>query len=305
MKALGVGLGAFPFVDVEVVRLGLDPPRLVLAGSALALARRAGVTRWHLSLTHTDRVAMAFVVAEGPGIDGASTGCGPPPEAVASGPMQPVLTVAEMNAVDAAAQATIPLEVLVGRAGHAVARVALDMLGGAYGRRVTVIAGRGNNGADGRVAARYLAGRGVRVTVVEAATEPDPTAPIGPADLVIDAAYGTGFHGRYRSPAVDPGTPVLAVDIPSGVAGDTGSASGTPLAARRTVTFVALKPGLVQGDGVGLAGRVTVVDIGLPPGESGHLGRWTTVTWPPCSPPAAATATNGRPPCWWWPARPA
>jgi holo-[acyl-carrier protein] synthase len=67
MKALGVGLGAFPFVDVEVVRIGLDPPHLVLAGSALALARQAGVTRWHLSLTHTDRVAMAFVVAEGAG----------------------------------------------------------------------------------------------------------------------------------------------------------------------------------------------------------------------------------------------
>jgi holo-[acyl-carrier protein] synthase len=67
MKALGVGLGAFPFVDVEVVRLGLDPPGLVLAGSARARARRAGVTRWHLSLTHTDQVAMAFVVAEGAG----------------------------------------------------------------------------------------------------------------------------------------------------------------------------------------------------------------------------------------------
>jgi hydroxyethylthiazole kinase-like uncharacterized protein yjeF len=197
--------------------------------------------------------------------------------------MQPVLTVAEMNAVDAAAQASIPLEVLVGRAGHAVARVALDMLGGAYGRRVTVIAGRGNNGADGRVAARYLASRGARVTVVEAAgssgaasgdsgssgagstdTGPD----IGPADLVIDAAYGTGFHGEYRAPAVGPGTMVLAVDIPSGVEGDTGAAPGQPMAADRTVTFVALKPGLVQGDGIGLAGRVTVVDIGLPTGAA-------------------------------------
>jgi holo-[acyl-carrier protein] synthase len=78
MKALGVGLGAFPFVDVEVVRLGLDPPHLVLAGSALALARQAGVTRWHLSLTHTDRVAMAFVVAEGAGGEGAPRAAGRP-----------------------------------------------------------------------------------------------------------------------------------------------------------------------------------------------------------------------------------
>jgi holo-[acyl-carrier protein] synthase len=64
MKALGVGLGAFPFRDVDVVRTGLDPPSVVLYGAADALARRAGVGRWHLSLTHTDQVAMALVVAE-------------------------------------------------------------------------------------------------------------------------------------------------------------------------------------------------------------------------------------------------
>ncbi len=65
MKALGVGLGAFPFADVEVVRSGLDAPSLALHGAAAGLARRVGVDRWHLSLTHTDRVAMAVVVAEG------------------------------------------------------------------------------------------------------------------------------------------------------------------------------------------------------------------------------------------------
>ncbi len=65
MKALGVGLGAFPFVDVEVVRVGLDAPVLELHGEAEELAGRRGVVRWHLSLTHTDLVAMAIVVAEG------------------------------------------------------------------------------------------------------------------------------------------------------------------------------------------------------------------------------------------------
>jgi holo-[acyl-carrier protein] synthase len=64
MKALGVGLGAFSFVDVEVVRSGLDAPYLVLSGAAEELARRAGVGHWHLSLTHTDLVAMASVLAE-------------------------------------------------------------------------------------------------------------------------------------------------------------------------------------------------------------------------------------------------
>ena len=177
--------------------------------------------------------------------------------------MQPVLTVSEMKVVDAEALASTPVDVLVGRAGHAVALAALDLLGGAYGRRVVAVCGRGNNGADGRVAARVLAGRGARVRTVEAGTG----GAVGPADLVIDAAYGTGFRGEYRAPAVETGTPVLAVDIPSGVEGDTGRASGTPLAATRTVTFVALKPGLVQGDGATLAGALSVVDIGLPPGD--------------------------------------
>jgi NAD(P)H-hydrate epimerase len=177
--------------------------------------------------------------------------------------MQPVLTVSEMNAVDAAAARSTPLDVLVGRAGTAVASAALRLLGGGYGRRVVVVAGPGNNGADGRVAGRVLAGRGVLVTVVEAGS----AAPIGPADLVVDAAFGTGFRGEYRFPEVPAGTPVLAVDIPSGVHGDTGVASGAPVAADRTVTFVALKPGLLQGDGAALAGRVVVADIGLPAGD--------------------------------------
>ncbi len=64
MKALGVGLGAFPFADVEVAHVGLDAPTLVLHRTAGALADRVGVTRWHLSLSHTDRVALAMVVAE-------------------------------------------------------------------------------------------------------------------------------------------------------------------------------------------------------------------------------------------------
>ena len=178
--------------------------------------------------------------------------------------MQPVLTVSEMNAVDARARESTQLDVLVGRAGLAVALEALDLLGGAYGRRVVVVAGRGNNGADGRVAARILSGRGARTVVVEAGS----VERLGRCDLIIDAAYGTGFRGEYRAPVTVAGTPVLAVDIPSGVDGDTGQASGSPLAATRTVTFVALKPGLVQGDGAALAGRVSVVDIGLPPGRS-------------------------------------
>jgi holo-[acyl-carrier protein] synthase len=65
MKAFGVGLGAFSFGDAEVTRTGLDGPVLVLHGAAESLARRRGVGRLHLSLTHTALVAMAVVVAEG------------------------------------------------------------------------------------------------------------------------------------------------------------------------------------------------------------------------------------------------
>ena len=72
--------------------------------------------------------------------------------------MLPVLTPDEMAAVDAAAPE--PVEVLIGRAGAAVARQALDLLGGAYGRRVVVVAGKGNNGNDGREAARRLRAAG-------------------------------------------------------------------------------------------------------------------------------------------------
>src|SRR5256714_11160203 len=144
-----------------------------------------------------------------------------------------------MKAVDAAAPE--PTEVLVHRAGGAVAQAAVDMLGGVYGRRVVVVAGKGNNGADGRDAAARLQRRGVRVHLIEAADAP---ARLPDADLVVDAAYGTGFHGEYQAP--DPGgTPVLAVDIPSRVHGLTGEAAPGAVRAERTVTLAALKPCLL------------------------------------------------------------
>jgi NAD(P)H-hydrate epimerase len=195
----------------------------------------------------------------------------------------PIVTPEEMAAIDAAAPE--PVEVLIERAGSAVARMARQMLGGTYGRVVNVIAGKGNNGADGRAAARSLGERGVTIRMFDAADCP-PRLP--DADLVIDAAYGTGFHGEWRAPRVGV-APVLAVDIPSGVDGHTGEAGRGVLAADRTVTFAALKPGLLFGAGRGLAGDVEVVDIGLDTsGTRAHLveaedvARW----WRP-RPPSA------------------
>ena len=170
--------------------------------------------------------------------------------------MIPVVTPDEMAAIDAAAPE--PSTTLIARAGAAVARAAIDEMGGCIGRRVVVLAGPGSNGADGRVAARRLALRGARTTVVDA---PEVGDRLPDADLVIDAAYGTGLRRRWMAPATE--SPVLAVDLPSGVDPLTGCAIGRPLPAERTVALAALKPGLLLGEGRRLAGRVEVVDIGL------------------------------------------
>jgi NAD(P)H-hydrate epimerase len=177
--------------------------------------------------------------------------------------VKPVVTVAEMQAIDAEARDEVEEAVLVQRAGTALGTWGIRMMGGAYGRRVVVIAGRGNNGADGRVAGVLIRRRGASVQVFEADAAPSCIGPPGAVDLVIDAAYGTGFRGTYRAPSVPPGVGVLAADIPSGVGGDNGAACGEVLRADLTVTFAALKPGLLQGDGPSLSGRVEVADIGL------------------------------------------
>ena len=81
--------------------------------------------------------------------------------------MKPVLTPDQASALDRETQATgISAVLLMERAGRAVARAALDVLGGSYGRRAVIVCGKGNNGGDGLVAARHLARQGVRVAVV-------------------------------------------------------------------------------------------------------------------------------------------
>jgi len=173
--------------------------------------------------------------------------------------MKSVLTPHEMREVDAAfVERGGSVSTLVERAGWAVAREARRIMGGTYGRRVVVVAGKGNNGADGRVAARLLQRAGVQVTTLAADSLPDV---LPESDLLIDAAYGTGFRGHWSPPCVD--TPVLAVDIPSGIDGLTGCAHGEPWPAVATVTFAALKPGLLLADGPRAAGRIVIADIGL------------------------------------------
>lgn len=200
--------------------------------------------------------------------------------------MKSVISVEEMQQVDA--DAPKPVDDLMDAAGYSVAIVAAEM-GATYGATVHVLCGRGNNGGDGYVAAKYLQRRGARV-VVHYLGFPEPDSPAGrafdaaaaagvrfapmsavePADLIIDALFGTGFHGSLPPEAAawtSTGSPVLAVDVPSGLIGNTGHAEGPVFTADRTVTFHALKPCHVLGIGPDVCGPVTVVDIGL---EGGH-----------------------------------
>jgi ADP-dependent NAD(P)H-hydrate dehydratase / NAD(P)H-hydrate epimerase len=172
----------------------------------------------------------------------------------------PVCTPDEVRRLDTSAP--VPVEELIDRSGLAVARAALNLLGGTYGRRVMVVAGQGNNGADGRNAAARLRRRGARVEVIEATEVPRA---LPQCDLVIDAAFGTGYRvgeHPYRAPRTA-GSPVLAVDVPSGLDATTGEAEMEAVKANLTVVLSCLKPGLLLRRGPELTGRLRLADIGL------------------------------------------
>jgi NAD(P)H-hydrate epimerase len=209
--------------------------------------------------------------------------------------LQPLLTAAETEALDRETERRgTSVEVLMERAGHAVARAASAVAGGSYGRRAVVVCGKGNNGGDGLVAARHLSGWGMGVEVILLSDElrspadaklraaGDAGVRVGGvqrleraldrADVVVDAIFGTGFRGipegAYATAIehVNGATaPVLAVDVPSGVEGDTGAVRGPAVVADATVTFGAPKVGDVLFPGAAHAGVLDVADIGFPP----------------------------------------
>lgn len=190
--------------------------------------------------------------------------------------MRPVLTPAEMAAADRAAVAAgTPVDVLMERAGRAVAWAVRRCCGGTYGRRAVVVCGRGHNGGDGLVAARVLRSWGTAATVIDldAVDEAAFGRELARADVLVDAMFGTGFRGALSGPAASVaaatierrgGLRVVAVDIPSGVDGTTGEVRGPAVRADLTVTFAAAKPGLYLPPGRWHAGRVRVADIGIP-----------------------------------------
>jgi len=178
---------------------------------------------------------------------------------------------------------------LMKNAGLAVADVASRAVGC---RRIVVVAGPGNNGGDGFVAARYLADRGYRVGVCfvgdrqrlngDAARaaeewngEIERASPAGlsDCDLIIDALFGAGLdrevEGLPRT-MIDAmngaGVPIIAVDLPSGINGTNGAVMGSAVRATRTVTFFRRKPGHLLLPGRLHCGPVEVFDIGIPGG---------------------------------------
>ena len=212
--------------------------------------------------------------------------------------MLKVATPDQMAAADSAAvERGVSSLDLMERAGSAVARAAVTLAGGSYGKRFVVVCGKGNNAGDGFVAARRLREfggspivilaesplelrgdarvnfdrlRGVRVLEANASAV---SKELKKADVIIDALFGTGFRGEIKEPARsqvsvmnNSPAPVLSVDIPSGVNGETGQVAqdGLVVKADLTVTMAALKRGLLLFPGAECAGRISIAEIGIP-----------------------------------------
>ena len=208
--------------------------------------------------------------------------------------MQPVLNVEDVRDVEQQlSEAGVSLSELMHRAGAAAAQEVMN-LGDV--ESVVVLAGFGNNGGDGWVAAEVLRGNDVSVTVVtpiepqdiksdlartvatsaRRAGVPVVVSPprddleklIAGADVVLDAMLGTGFRGEPRAPFdiwIDclnaSGVRVVAADVPSGLSAQTGLAAGACVIADVTVTMLSLKPGLLAGEGRDACGSIVVAPL--------------------------------------------
>ena len=203
---------------------------------------------------------------------------------------------AALREADAAAESTFAIEPLqlMEVAGWQVARFVSGFVDGIQGKRVSVVAGPGNNGGDALVAARFLLQRGaiVHASIVPSRDAsslagrhaltigrlgiPIADAPQGidaSADVLVDGLFGTGIRLPLRDPAPAiiaamnaTGRPIVAIDVPSGMDADSGVGADAAVRAAATVTLVAPKAGLA---GASNAGRVFLADIGMPVGLFG------------------------------------
>ncbi|WEX79040.1 NAD(P)H-hydrate dehydratase [Sinorhizobium numidicum] len=219
-----------------------------------------------------------------------------------------LVTPAEMTAIDRdAARSGIDSFALMRSAGMAVSAAALRLFPAAL--RFVALCGPGNNGGDGYVAAGALADSGANVTVFalgdpkalkgdaarahracSLAASPAETYEPQPGDVVIDALFGAGLARDLPEQVKEivervtgNGTPVLAVDLPSGIDGHTGGVRGSSFIAAHTVTFMALKPGHLLMPGRARSGTVEIFDIGIPArlvaARAGNLRLNTPRSW--------------------------
>ncbi|TGZ08858.1 NAD(P)H-hydrate epimerase, partial [Streptomyces rhizosphaericola] len=209
--------------------------------------------------------------------------------------MRRAYSVETVRAAEAALMKRVPEGALMQRAAAGLAAACGDLLrrtGRVYGARVLILVGSGDNGGDALYAGARLVRRGAGVRAL--LLSPDrahagglaallaaggqvadgPDAVDGPLDLVVDGITGIGGRGGLRDDAVAllravlrdrPRTPVVAVDLPSGVEADSGEVHGEAVRADATVTFGTYKPGLLIDPAAEHAGALRLVDIGLGP----------------------------------------
>ncbi len=190
----------------------------------------------------------------------------------------PVYLCEDIRRIERAAGDAEPA--LMERAGAAAAEIAAT-LAGDKGKHILVLAGPGNNGGDARVVAERLKEKFFRVTV---ATRRDEI-PEGSWGVVVDGLFGiglardiTGEHAALVDYANHQRCPVLALDIPSGIHADTGRILGCAVRATHTVTFIALKPGLLTLDGPDHCGEIRVETLGLDVSALHRPNAWVAQT---------------------------
>ncbi|MEV5578697.1 NAD(P)H-hydrate dehydratase [Streptomyces parvus] len=206
--------------------------------------------------------------------------------------MRRAYSVETVRAAEAALMQRLPEGALMQRAAAGLAAACGELLrrnGRVYGSRVLLLVGSGDNGGDALYAGARLARRGAGVRALLLA--PDRAHPgglaafraaggqvvdgpdgLGVLDLVVDGITGIGGRGGLREDATElvhtvtrDRTPVISVDLPSGVEADTGEVHGEAVRADATVTFGTYKPGLLIDPAAEHAGALRLVDIGLGP----------------------------------------